>query len=478
MLDKIYSLLTFDPKKVFRFFLAIIFYKITFFIFSLFQNPVIFQNTLAKITHTYARDTVVKSNVWKVESPYYYKNQKNQLSWDAGIYNDIRYRYYSDKDQTYAFFPLFPMVWKFFNVVIDNITFFNYLLFCLAIVILSSLFLNTEKLSDTESIFVFLVTLTLPMVVVIYLPYAEAIFILTFSLALWGWIKNKYWVYFIFMTLFAMTRPVFLNVGLALIIADFLLFIKHKNAVRFLKELMLKITPIVVGTVIVFYLFYLNSGNFFKYFDTVERLWNVKFHFPSQITDWSVEGFGMNVFTIFFIILLSAILLATAFLKAWKIGQKNNPAEETNNDVQYAKEYFFNVSMLYFCGVFVTLIFFQNGSMNGLCRYIFSSPFIYIFLFCLYSDYNQIKLKKILLFFIPAVILSFLMLIGFEKYEPKINFSDSGYFTFLLSFFYMFFMKRMHSVLRMTLLIIIILYNLVWVTYLYNMFLCNAWIYT
>jgi hypothetical protein len=28
------------------------------------------------------------------------------------------------------------------------------------------------------------------------------------------------------------------------------------------------------------------------------------------------------------------------------------------------------------------------------------------------------------------------------------------------------------------LLAIIIFYNLVWVTYLYNMFLCNAWIYT
>jgi hypothetical protein len=475
-MSNFYSFLTFDPKKVFRFFIAMVFPIIIYLLFVLFQHPAIYQNTLAKITHTYSRDTMVKINVWKVDEPYYFKNKKNLLSWDAGIYNDIRCHYYSDEDQTYAFFPLFPMLWKFLNIDIEYISFFNYLLFSLAIIILSSLFLNPEKLSDAESIIVFMLALTLPMVVVIYLPYAEAVYILTFSVAAWGWIKNKYWMYFIFMTLFAMSRPVFMNAGLAFIIADVLLFAKHRNFFRFLKEMFLKIVPLVLGTIIVFYLFYLNSGNFLKYFETVEKWWQVHFQIPSKITDWSIEGFGMNVFAIFFVIILSAILLANNFFKVLKSKGENDSSEE--NRIDQAKEYFFNVSLLYFCGVFVTLIFFQNGSMNGLCRYVFSSPFFFVFLFHLYSEYNQIKIKKILLFFIPATVLSFLMLIGFEKYEPQLNFSDSGYLTFLLSFTYLFFMRRMNALWRYTLLAIIIFYNLVWVTYLYNMFLCNAWIYT
>ena len=233
------------------------------------------------------------------------------------------------------------------------------------------------------------------------------------------------------MTLFATSRPIFFNAGLAFVIAYILLFIKHKNISFFLKEVILKITPLIFGTCIVFYIFYLNSGNFFKYFETVERLWHIQFKIPSRLTDWSIEGFGMNVFTIFFILFLSAVLLISNFINKIKNSNQNNVTEEAKNDSDYKREYFSNVAILYFLGLFATVIFFQNGSMNGLCRYVIASPFFYVFLFSLYSNYNQLNSKKILLFFIPASILSFLMLIGFEKYEPGLNFSDSGYFTFL-----------------------------------------------
>ncbi len=458
--------------------LIIIVFCSTFLIFKALQKPVIYNSTLKNVTYTYSRDSVNNSIVWKVDKPYYYIDSHNSCRWDAVGYFHIRDNYYNKNDADYAFFPLFPFVWKISGIGILFIGLFNYLLFGISITIFSFLFLKNVTTSLTERLCVFTVSLTLPPIVIYYIPYADALLTLTFALAVFGLIKNNYWLFFISILLFAMTRPIFAIVGISFIIMDVLYFIKHKNSRHFFKELSLKLIPLVMGTLIVFFMFYLNSGSFMKYFECVNKYWNTHFSIPDKIMDWSIESFGMNVFTIFFIILPSAILFINYFWSEIHSDKTTELQSIFNGNTDFVKTYFFNNALIYFWGVFLYVVFFQAGSLNGLSRYIIASPFFFIFLFYFYPNFKKIKLNKFAIIFIFITVASFMMLVNQPKLDPEINFNDSGFFTLLISLIYLFLLRFMNTILKVSLLFIVAIYNIIWITYLYNAYLCNGWIFT
>src|ERR1035441_7334460 len=102
----------FKSEKAISISLIILVFIVTFLVFKSMQKPVIFSHTLAKITHTYSRDAVKKNVVWKVCEPFYYPNSANICRWDGEIYSGIMENYYDNGTFSYAFFPLFPMLWK------------------------------------------------------------------------------------------------------------------------------------------------------------------------------------------------------------------------------------------------------------------------------------------------------------------------------------------------------------------------------
>jgi hypothetical protein len=352
------------------------------------------------------------------------------------------------------------------------------LLFALSIILLSKYFFKDQTLSFLENICVFIVALVLPPIVTYYLPYADALFTLTFALALWGLLKNKYWLFFVFIQLFAMTRPIFMIVGLAFIIIDIFYFFKHRNFSHFIKELSLKLYPLLLGTFIVFFLFYLNSGTFTKYFESNSVHWKVAFSIPHKITDWSAEGFGMNVFTIFFILIPSLIIFINNFIKLLRSEKTNELPTVFKGDLSFIKEYFFNFSIVYFWGVFFYVIFFQNGSLNGLNRYIFASPFTYIYLFGIVQVLKKVNTNTFLILTNFLLVASLIMLCSFPKLDPALNFNDSGFFTLFLDFIFLYSMKYMKNYWKIISLSIIVFYNIIWITYLYNIYLCDGWIFT
>jgi len=463
---------------IYKISIVIFLFLCTFFIFKMLQRPAIYDSTLKKITHTYVRDSVNKALVWKVNKPYYYRDNKNALRWDGVCYYDISVNYYNRGDWKYSFFPLFPLFWKIFSFGIQYIGLINYLLFALSIILLSKYFFKDQTLSFLENICVFVVALVLPPIVTYYLPYADALFTLTFALALWGLIKNKYWLFFVFIQLFAMTRPVFMIVGLAFIIIDIFYFFKHRNFSHFIKELSLKLYPLLLGTFIVFFLFYLNSGSFTKYFESNSVHWKVAFSIPHKITDWSAEGFGMNVFTIFFILIPSLIIFINNFIKLLRSEKTNELPTVFKGDLSFIKEYFFNFSVVYFWGIFFYVIFFQNGSLNGLNRYIFASPFTYIYLFGIVQVLKKVNTNTFLILTNFLLVASLIMLCSFPKLDPALNFNDSGFFTLFLDFIFLYSMKFMKNYWKIISLSIIVFYNIIWITYLYNIYLCDGWIFT
>jgi len=464
---------------IYKISIAIILFLCTFFVFKMLQRPAIYDSTLKKVTFTYERDGINKSIIWKVDEPYCNIDHKNTLKWDGGIYYDIREDYYNHGNLRYSFFPLFPLLWKVFPIDALYIGFINYLLFVLSIILFSKYFLKKQDISFLDTICIFVVALILPPIVTFYLPYADALSAFTFALALWGLIKNKYWLFFIFILLFAMTRPIFLVVGLSFFIIDVYYFIKHRNFLHFAKQLALKLFPLLLGTFIVFFMFYLNSGSFTKYFESNNMGWKVAFSIPTKISDWSVEGFGMNVFTIFFILIPSLIIIINKFIKLLRSERTTELPSVFSKDTSFMKEYFLNLSIVYFWGIFLYVIFFQHGSLNGLSRYVIASPFMFIYLFNVIPILKNISSKYAsALLIIFLLILSIITLVSFPKIDPAINFNDSGFLTLFLDFIFVFTMKYMNKYVKIGSLSILVFANIIWITYLYNIYLCNGWIFT
>jgi hypothetical protein len=458
--------------------ITLMLFAFTFLIFKLLEKPAIYNATLKNITHTYNRDTLNGSIVYIVNEPYYYRDVKNTCRWDSGWYSGIKDNYYNGEDSKYAFFPLFPLVWKISHINILYIGLFNYLLFALAAIFISGLFFKNSNFSLFEKLCVFSICLTLPSIIVYYLPYAEGLFTFTFVVAIYGIIKNKYWIYFIAMLLFSMTRPTFVIVGLSFIILDTIQFIRHKNIYHFTKELSLKIQPIVLGTFFVFLLFYLNSGSFTKYFESINKNWNATFSIPTKIADWSVEGFGMNVFTIFFILTPSIILFTWYFIKSLRLKKKEELKSIFTGNIDFIKEYFFLNSIIYFWGVFLFILFFQGGFLNGLNRYIIASPYFLLFFFYVYEHLNKIRIRIFLISISLLLTTSLVVISSNNGLDPPFNFNDSGFFTLFLSFVILFLLRFFNNYIKVVSIIVVIFFNIIWITYLYNIYLCDGWIYT
>ena len=81
-------------------------------------------------------------------------------------------------------------------------------------------FLRDSVYSSSEKILIYIACLSFPSVIIYLLPYSEAVFTATFLLALWGLTRRKYWIYFIFMMLAAMTRASVIIVIASIVATD------------------------------------------------------------------------------------------------------------------------------------------------------------------------------------------------------------------------------------------------------------------
>lgn len=451
-------------------------------IFKLLQNETIFKNTLGKIAITYLNssdpDENIKTTViLKTNNPYTKLDKANFLNWDVKFFKYMSENTYG-KDKTwpgigtYAFSPLFPFIWRITHLPASYMTILNYLLFAISIIILSNLFLSPEDFSKVDQLLLFSLALTLPSVFSFYIPYCESTFLFTMSLALWGLFKNKFWLFFVGLIAFALSRPSFLIVGVAIIITDLYFFIINRNFKVFIRELGIKILPIALGMMITFFLHYLYSGNFFKMFEVHSLFWDHNFQMPKTITDWSTESYGMNIFAIFCVVIPSSIFLLTYLQKYLKSGQQNSISLFSNES---RREYLFILSIVFFGGNFLFVLFTQGGNLNGIHRYILVSPFFYIFFFILIKKLKTMNFNYLPIILVSMVYLGFMLLVH-GPYQHKITFLDAGYFLLAFTMFYYIFFNKIFKPVKIALLLIIIFCNTVWLTYLFNHFLNNSFI--
>ncbi len=452
---------------------------LTFFaVFKLLRNPVVYEATLGMISHNYERSgTRENFSIDDVNKPYVSFDKETINHWDAELYKDIRDDFYEVKNpllkEKPAFYPLFPLVWKLSCIDSRYIVVFNYALFIAGLLILLRLLVPEPP---NRLLYCFIATLV-PTAVTFYLPYAESLFVLTFAVAVLGIFKNKYWVYFTGAFLFCTTRPAALIFITALLATDLVYFIMQGNAKHFIKEFLSKMLPCVLGYAVVTVVQFLYTGSWTAYFDAL-AYWPTESGLFNTIIDWSVEGFGMTVFAVFFVCLPALIYLLLWGLKSLGRINKQEKKSVFGEDVAWKKEYLFHLSLAFIAGNLLYTFFTSGNAINGFSRYTMAVPFFYIVLFLVPDRIQKASLLLKSTAFMACLVgmtwfLSFVIYGG-----DRFRFEYTGLLLFVLLGAFVLFESYLPAKLKWPLLIVLAVPCIVWQTYLFNMFLSNAWIFT
>jgi hypothetical protein len=437
-------------------------------IFLLLQNEKIYNNSLGLIADNWYR---ANDEIFLTKKPYEHLTNENYLHWDGSNFFMIRNNFYSNAknggEYYLAFFPLFPFIWKISCLPPIGILFLNYLFFSISIIIILKLFY--EKKLILNQLFI---SLLFPGLVVFLIPYSEATFMLMVTIGVYGFIKNKYWLYFLGFFLAAMTRSSIIILLISFICAEFIFLFQHRSFKTMVKNVFFRVLPVLTGTFAVLLIQYIQgSGSFFKFFEAY-KYWNRTFSIPHNLRDWSLESFGINIGVIFLLSIPLFFLIIRIFINQIT---KNNKILSIN--YQFAKDYLFILSALYIVGHTLFVLFYQGGSLNGLFRYTINTPFFYILLGTVYDKIKNVS-KEIRQFVFWILFLTGLFILGLANYSTYWNFSDLGYFIICFAMFFWLFNEYENLKLYKIGLILLLFINIVWTTYLFNIYISNGWIFT
>jgi hypothetical protein len=442
-----------------------------FTFYALLQNNTIYRHSLGLVAGNYrnANNQITKSHI-----PYEKFEQSKMYSWDANLYRQIKDNGYNIKsaggDYIFAFFPLFPFLWRISGLSAISISLFNYLLYVISLIILVSFLPQRKPKFKPEY---FLILLGIPMLVVYLIPYSEGLFMITTTIAMWGLYKNRYGIYFIAALLSSMTRSSVTIMTLAIVFTEFYFFLQHRNCIFAIRSFGLKCAPLFTGTALVTFIQYLYGSNHFAKFIEVEKYWGYSFRIPGQLTDWAHEQFCTNLpLTLIVLPTLLAFLTYTA----WQNVHKKKSLNLMRNEVscEYNREYIYILSVIYITGIILTILLLRGGSLNGLSRYVFCTPFYVILLFLVREKTTHANCKTVIFLFSTAAMLAILLL-SLVNYSKHWNFSDLGVviFYFQISFF-----TFANLISNRWIIAAFIVVSTLWASYLLNMFVSNAWIIT
>ncbi len=448
-------------------------------IFKLLQNTKIYSHTLGKISHNYTC-TGPRENlsIQNANVPYIYISEPAIDHWDAELYRDIRDDLYEIKNpllwEKAAFYPLFPLVWKLCITHSPKfIVILNYLIFAAGLLIL----MHNSSLPQNKRLQYLLLALILPTAVNFYLPYAESLFVLTFAFTVWAIHRNSYPLYFASAFLFCITRPAAIIYAAALAATDFVYFLRHRNSRFFLSELEKKLRPCIAGYLFVTLFQYYYTGSFTAYFDALSY-WPTESGWFNTITDWSVEGFGMTVFSIFFVSIPALIYCVIWAAKNFSSEYKTEAPPLLTSDTAFKRTYLLNLSLVFLAGNLVYTFLTTGNALNGFSRYSMAVPFFYIVLFELPEILNKTTFKKKIIFYSLSLASMSLFLYFVIYGGNRFRFEYFGMYLFLSLAIFILIEQHLPKWLNQAGLVALIIPCLLWQTYLFNMFLSNAWIFT
>lgn len=313
-------------------------------------------------------------------------NFNRLYNWDAEHYVEIKNNFYAnfrgENGDERAFFPLFPLIWRFSGLSQIGISVFN----LIAYITSQSFIFTYLKLKKHE----ILALMSVPSLIFMYVPYTESLFYFGSAILFMGSIKKKNGIVFIAFLLLSLTRPAYSILLPAYLGAQFFLNQSLKKA---LKKVSVAVLACTLATFIVGFIQKKYSGEWFGFLYAQKASpWFNVLQIPTlPFRSWEqFPAMPLDYFSLFFGV-LSSIYLFTLFLK--KI-QRN----------QIVQNEIFIVSIFYIIGISLAVLLFRGGSFHSLNRFIFSTIFSQIFI--IYS-WRLIKFdfgKLILIFSLLALI--------------------------------------------------------------------------
>jgi hypothetical protein len=436
-------------------------------IFGGLQDETVFDNSLGQVADNWINFSGEKklANV-----PFEGLNDENYVRWDATHYKLITDNGYDVEaakgDYIFAFFPLFPLIWKISFLPPVGILFLNYSFFTIAILILSKLFSSEKNYLNT-----ILIACSLPTLIIFFLPYTEATFLLTTCIGMYGFVKKRYWLFFTGFFLAALTRSTFPFLTIAFLSTELFFFFEHKKISAFIKNSLLRIAPLLTGTFAVSLIqLSFGSGSITKFMD-VQKSWGRKFSVPHFLKDWSTESFSINV-GVFVLILIPVMMV----LIQKGVAQLKKIKQATTVPVDDSSYYLIILSLCYTVLLTFFILFFQDGSLNNLFRYSCTTPFFYILLFTAYPLIQSIPVN-FRSFVISILAFIAIFIVGLSDFSGKWDFSDMGVFLTILSCTFWLFQEYAHTITYKVSLYLSIFINLVWTCYLFNCYIIDGWIF-
>jgi hypothetical protein len=434
------------------------------------QNNFVYQHTLGKVAKNWVNEDGER-RLKKV--PYCQINNENVVHWDAVHYQLIKNSGFAVEkaggDYIFAFFPLFPAIWRISHLPPIGIIFLNFILFSIAILTLLKLLTSKEQRLNN-----LLVSLILPSVIIFFIPYTEATFILMVSIAIYGFFQDKYWIYFIGMFLASITRPSYSILMISIVATEFFFYLISNEFKNMAKNLFFRILPLIIGTAIVTAIQWLSgSGSIFKFIE-VQKYWDNIPSIPHNLRDWSLEGFSINLGIIF---LIAFPLLWVVIIETFKnLIKKKDTSHKNIEQLGYKKFYLIVLSAIYLIGNALFVILFRGGSLHCLFRFTLCSPFAYVLLF---SSFNLVAKtapqQRMFAFFVLSSLALFML--GLSNFSTYWDFSDFGFFMLTATLFMWLFQDYRHMLIYRLALPVLLFLNLIWTTYLFNMYVIDGWIF-
>lgn len=303
--------------------------------------------------------------------------EKNFLNWDAEHYHWIAFKGYLDF--RVAFFPLFPLLWKYSQLGIYGISIANFIIFIASFYVL----MKALKISSFIQILGFL---TIPSFVFFMVPYTESIFFLSSIVIIIGLKRNDFLVLCIGLFLSTLARPAFTVFFPALILID--LISKDKEWSKLIINWIIYALVFLVGILLVNYIQWLDTGEWFKTF-SVQKKWGNELQIPKfPLSSWGggmitrLDAYAMIIG------LISGIVLLITLVK---------------KNMNIPKEVLF--SLAYCAGITLMVIFFRGGLLFSLNRFVFATPFVIVIFNYWFSLKNiQLNNKTLLYFFVGSLL--------------------------------------------------------------------------
>ncbi len=281
-------------------------------------------------------------------------SEQNLLNWDAIHYFSISKKGY-DSSFIVAFFPLFPMIWKFLHLGIYGLVFFNATLFLISF----SALVKTMHLKREEV----LLFLSVPSFLFFYLPYSEAVFFASSVLLLVSIQQKRFWIVLFGLFICSIARPSFTVLLPALLVME--LFGEVFNW-QLVKRCLAYVLTSFFGLLLVgMYQFYFQRQEWFTFF-SAQKMWGNELRVPAfPLTSWG-GGLATKIDAFALLIgILSGLTLLLFFMKSSRVKKITIPKEVV-------------LSLAYLAGISLTVLFFRGGSLFSLNRFVFACPFVLV----------------------------------------------------------------------------------------------------